>query len=147
MLLGFYDRTGNGLAVELSPEMAKAIASRAREIFAAIQAHDCFSSTVEVRLSELALEEVFQMQDGEVPAKEPDGFFHPLESFVFAASGRALWSTGVWLDVQQYRAIGGEPTIFWEFYGSNYERQCTPSLSLSQLDAIAQNQPLPQGNE
>ena len=27
MLLGFYDRNNNGLAVELSPEMAKAIAS------------------------------------------------------------------------------------------------------------------------
>ena len=143
MLLGFYDRNGNGLAVELSPEMAKAIASRAREIFAALISCDCFSSTVEIRLAELALEEIFRTQDSAVPAKEPcDGFFRPLESFVFAASGRALWSTGVWLDVQQYRAIGGEPTTFWEFY-ANYERQCTPSLSLSQLDAIAANQPLP----
>lgn len=145
MLLGFYDRHGNGLAVELTPEMAKAIASKAVDISATIKSFSCFDSALEIRLGEYSLYEILHAQDSAYPAKTPcDDFFTLPKTFKIASSGRKLWATGVWIDVQMSRAIGGEPTVFWEFYGSSYELQCTPSLSLAQLHAIANNQPLPQ---
>ena len=146
MLLGFYDRNGSALAVEISPEMAKAIAKKAVDIFATVKSFDCFSSSLEIRLAEFALKDILQAQDGAYPAKEPcDEFFQPPSTFKFASvAWSAGESTGAWIDVQESGATDGEPSVFWEFYDSNYQRQCTPSLSMAQLNAIADNQPLPQ---
>ena len=136
MLLGFYDRNGDGLAVELTPEMAKAIASRARRIFDITQRFDCFSATSEIRQAELAFEVVY-VTNSYASKKGWNGEFFSLGSY------KEKWdlnheSTGVWIDI-----TGDEPAVFWEVFNSK-DRQNTPYLSLAQLDAIANNQPLPQ---
>ena len=145
MLLGFYDRNGDGLAVELSPEMAKAIASRVVDVFATVKSFTCLDSAGEIRLMEFDLGEVYQAQDSALDSELTDEFFEPTTSFRYANSGN-IWSTGIWIDVR-WKELDREPSVFWEFDSPNHSRECTPSLSLTQLKAIAQNQPLPQGNE
>jgi hypothetical protein len=141
MLLGFYDRNNNGLAVELSPEMAKAILAKATDIFATIKSFDCFSSSVEIRLAEFALGRVYLVNRYDGSEDEPFSDFFKIPKSL--CCGTSSWdSTGVWVDIQQYRAVDGEPTVFWELYNL-HDRQVTPCLSLAQLDAIANNQTLP----
>lgn len=140
MLLGFYDRNGDGLAVEITPEMAKAIKTKAVDIFATVKSFDCFSSSSEIRLTEFALDRVYLINRYDDSEDEPScGFFEIQKTLCCGVS--SLDSTGVWIDIQEYRAFGGEPAIFWELY-SLHGREATPSLTLAQLDAIATNQPL-----
>lgn len=116
--------------------MAKAITCRAREVFGITQRFGCFSATSEIRQAEFAFEVVYVI-NSYASRKEWNGEFFPLGSY------KEKWnlnheSTGVWIDI-----TGDEPTVFWEVFNSK-DRQNTPYLSLSQLDAIANNQPLPQ---
>lgn len=135
MLLGFYDRHGNGLAVELTPEMAKAIANCVRGIFAVTVGGGWDVS--EVRLARWAFEDVYRLNRYiKVRSSEDDDFFVLTSDTELFRS--EYDSTGAWIDVEN-----DEPMVFWEVYDSS-NRQNTPYLSLSQLDAIANNQPLPQ---
>jgi hypothetical protein len=115
--------------------MAKAIASRAREIF-----HVTLNWDVsKVRYARYALDSVSKLLWDDSPTEEDlDAFFTLPEGTDLYES--YLESTGVWIDVENE-----EPMVFWEIYDS-YDRQNTPYLSLAQLDAIANNQPLPQGD-
>jgi hypothetical protein len=135
MLLGFYDRNNNGLAVELSPETAKEIASRAREVFA--MTANGFEDVSEVRLSRFAFEEVYVFS-----RYTQTKVYSPGEFFALPSNEHLIESkyepTGVWIALDN-----GAPAVFWEVYDSS-NRQNTPYLELEQLDAIANNQPLPQ---
>jgi hypothetical protein len=132
MLLGFYDRSGSGLAIELTPEMASAIAGRAREIYSLPRIED----VSEIRLSRFAFERlyVFSRYTPKRPYLPDDFFTLPNDEHLIECRHE---STGVWIDVE-----GDEPAVFWEVYDSS-NRQNTPYLSLEELDAIANNQPLP----
>lgn len=145
MLLGFYDRNNNGLAVELSPEMAKAIASRVREFFEVANTTTIFDDTSALQLARFAFEEIYLTSlvsaDEELCRTTSTGSvgineFSRLLSGVDEVS--EYESTGAFIDFQN-----GEECVFWEYYDRN-GRYSTPYLSLAQLDAIANNQPLPQ---
>jgi hypothetical protein len=142
MLLGFYDRNGDGLAVEITPEMAKAIKAKSIDIFATVKSFDCFSSSSEIRLTEFALDRVYLINRYDDSENEPSCEFFEIQK-ALCCGVSSLESTGAWIDIQEYRALGGEPTVFWELYGL-HGREATPFLTLAQLDAIANIQPLPQ---
>lgn len=136
MLLGFYDRYGEALAVELSPEMAKAIASLARGIYRVARDSEDFEDVSEVRLARFAFDKIYALNRYKPKGSDQDGFFALPETERLYES--SYEPTGVWIDVEC-----NEPTVFWEIYDSQ-KRQNTPYLGLEQLDAIANNQPLPQ---
>ena len=136
MLLGFYNRKGEGLAVQMPPKMAASIACRVRNILISIGGESSFKDVSEIRLARYAFEDVYRLNQHSKSANSSTiGFFElpddqPLHDSEFEP-------TGVFIDIQN-----GDPSVFWEVY-DGYSRQETSYLSLAQLDAIASNQPLP----
>ena len=74
MLLGFYDRNNNGLAVELTPEMAASIAHQARGIFGITRISSFFEGASEIRLSRHAFECVHGINWQYTGDQDRDGF-------------------------------------------------------------------------
>jgi len=132
-LLGFYDRNGDGLAVELSPEMATDIVYSVKDILDAIEGESSFGEVSEIRVARYAFDRVYRINRYE--DRSSDFFALPEDEELFRV---LLESTGIFLDIEN-----GDPAVFWEIYDS-HRRFVTPYLSLTQLDAIANNQPLPQ---
>ena len=136
MLLGFYNRKGEGLAVQMPPEMAASIACRVRNILISIGGESSFKDVSEIRLARYAFEDVYRLNQYNESTDSPAiGFFElpddqPLYDSEFEP-------TGVFIDIENI-----DPWVFWEIYDA-HSRQETSYLSLAQLDAIALNQPLP----
>jgi hypothetical protein len=131
MLLGFYDRNDAGLAVELSPEMAKAITTRVRELFAISNTTTIFDDASTLQLARFAFEEIYLIN---LRRSTNENNFFCFSGETYASEYEP---TGVFIDFQN-----GDACVFWEYYDRN-GRYTTPYLTLPQLDAIADNQPLP----
>ena len=136
MLLGFYNRKGEGLAVQMPPEMAAIIAYRVRNILISIGGESSFEDVSEIRLARYAFEYVYLINQYDKSANSStSGFFELPDDQPLYDSG--FEPTGVFIDIEDI-----DPWVFWEIYDA-YSRQETSYLSLAQLDAIASNQPLP----